>query len=71
MAETYTQAQLTALRTALASGVLIVEYDGKRVQYRSVSELQEAIRTVAAAIAQDAGGRPYKTFRFQTGKGYR
>jgi hypothetical protein len=35
----FTVAQLEAIETALASGELTVEYDGKRVTYRSATEL--------------------------------
>ena len=35
----YTTTQLQALEDAIASGELVVEYDGKRVTYRSMTEL--------------------------------
>jgi len=38
----YSRAQLNAVEAALASGALTVEYDGRRVTYRSVRELKEA-----------------------------
>jgi hypothetical protein len=40
MASPYTQTQLDALDTALAEGVLTIEYDGRRVTYRSLAEMQ-------------------------------
>jgi roadblock/LC7 domain-containing protein len=48
----FTQAQLTALQEAYASGVTEVTYDGKTVKYRSLTELAQAIATVAAALGQ-------------------
>lgn len=35
----FTTAQLTAVEAAIASGELLVEYEGKKVQYRSMSDL--------------------------------
>jgi hypothetical protein len=35
----FTQTQLDALDTAIAGGTLTVEYDGKRITYRSLSEM--------------------------------
>ena len=46
----YTTTQLAALQAALASGELSVEYDGKKVQYRSISELERAIAVVQGAL---------------------
>jgi hypothetical protein len=50
----YTTTQLAALQAALASGELSVEYDGKKVGYRSVAELERAISVVQGAL--EAGG---------------
>ena len=36
-------AAILALETALASGQLTVEYDGRRVTYRSASEIETAL----------------------------
>jgi hypothetical protein len=38
----YTVTQLTAIETAIATGELTVEYDGKRVTYRSMDDLLKA-----------------------------
>jgi hypothetical protein len=35
----WTQADLAALEAAIAKGVLIVEYNDKRVRYRSLDEM--------------------------------
>jgi hypothetical protein len=65
----YTEAQAQALREALASGVLTVEYDGKRVTYRSVAEIKEALAQVETALARDAGKR-VRQIRVVTNKGF-
>ena len=46
----YTQSQLDALEAALASGTLTVEFDGKRVTYRSLDEIQRAIDVIKKAL---------------------
>lgn len=53
----FTQAQLDALNGALATGELSVEYDGKRVQYRSIDELLKARNIVSAELAGAAGAK--------------
>ena len=52
---TYTTTQLEALKRALATGERRVSFGDKTVEYRSVEELQAAIRTVEAEIARNAG----------------
>lgn len=57
-----TTSDLTALETALASGELTVEYDGRRVTFRSVAELRSAIEYVKGEIASAAGTRTTQSF---------
>lgn len=54
---TYTLAQRDALKQAIASGVLKIAYDGKQVEYRSMTELKSALTEVEKALARD-GGQP-------------
>jgi hypothetical protein len=54
----YTEADLTRLQQALARGTTRVTVDGKTVEYRSTAELREAIRTVRAELAEQAGAAP-------------
>ncbi len=51
---TYTEAQLQALRDALARGERRVTFADKTVEYRSVEELKQAIAEVERAMHQDA-----------------
>lgn len=51
----YTTAQRDALKQAIASGVLRLSYDGKTVEYRSMTELKAALNEVEAALARDSG----------------
>lgn len=46
----FTLAQLDAIEAAMASGELIVEYEGKKVQYRSMADLVIARNTVRAEL---------------------
>ena len=52
---TYTPTQLDALKRALATGEHRVSFGDKTVEYRSVEELQAAIRTVESELARSAG----------------
>lgn len=38
----FTVEQLTAIESAIASGELVVQYNGKRVEYRSMADLVAA-----------------------------
>jgi len=61
---------LVALQWALANGERRVSLADKSVEYRSVAELKAAIRTVAAALARDAGAPPVRQIRVTTSKGF-
>ena len=65
----YTTAQLNTLKKALATGERRVSFGDKTVEYRSVAELQAAIRSVEADIAR--GERtPKRQIRVTTAKGF-
>ncbi len=48
-------ASIAALEDALASGELTVEIDGKRVSYRTVAELREALAYFKTKQAEQSG----------------
>ena len=48
---TWTQSELDALKSAYASGTLLVSYDGKSVEYGSEADLIRRIRTIEREIA--------------------
>lgn len=63
-----TQADLDALDAAILGSELEVEYGGRRVRFRSVSELREAYqhaKTVLASSQASAQARGGSTVRFQ------
>jgi len=66
----YTEAQLQALRDALARGERRVTFADKTVEYRSVEELKAAIREVEAALARDAGAPKTRQILVTTDKGF-
>lgn len=65
---TYTTTQLDALKRALATGERRVSFGDKTVEYRSVEELQSAIRTVKAELARGAGTSRNRQIRVTTRK---
>lgn len=50
-----TQEQLDALKAARASGEARVTYNGKTVEYRSISEIEQAIAAVESELAAQSG----------------
>ena len=50
MSAEFTQSQLDKLNAMIASGVLRSEYDGQRIEYRSMAELIRARDTVRAGM---------------------
>lgn len=53
----FTQAQLDALDEAIAEGVLVVEYQDKKVRYRSLAEMKSIREMMVADLClQDATG---------------
>lgn len=50
-----TQAMIDALEEALFSGELSIAYQGKRVEFRSVTEIREALAVARAEKAAASG----------------
>jgi hypothetical protein len=58
---TWTQAEIDALRAAVASGVLTVTYDGppkRSVTYQSLAQMRELLASMVQSTSQASGGRP-------------
>ncbi len=53
---TYTDADLAAVRAAIASGELSVMYAGRRVEFRSMDDLLKAEKRIQGALAAAAPG---------------
>ncbi|TDY35096.1 hypothetical protein [Janthinobacterium sp. 75] len=60
-----TQTDLDALDHAIASNEVEVEMDGRRVKYKSTSELITARNHVAALVRAAAPQQPRSSFRFR------
>ncbi len=66
---TYTEEHAQALREALATGEHRVSYDGKSIEYRSVSDLKAALAEVESALARQLGISKSRQIRMLTAKG--
>lgn len=66
----FTQEQLRAIETALARGERVVQYQDRRVEYRSVDELSRLRETIIRDLNKQAGrtGPNFVRF-FHAGKG--
>lgn len=51
----YTQGQIDALKSAIASGTQRVTYDGKTVEYRSLAEMVTALGMMEREVNAAAG----------------
>lgn len=51
----FTQTELDALKRSYATGVLEVEYDGKKTRYDSGDALMRRIKVIEAEIAAASG----------------
>lgn len=59
----WTDADVTALRTALKSGILTVEYDGppkRMITYQSLASMRALLAEMVADVRAAAGGASYK-----------
>lgn len=65
----YTTADLDALDSAIASSTLEVQYNDRRVKYRSMDELLQARQHVANQLAAASGRRGHHRFSFCTARG--
>lgn len=58
----FTQTQLDAIDTAIASGELSVTYDGRSVTYRSLDDLLKARALIVKQINSTIDRRSYAEF---------
>jgi len=54
----YTQTQLDALEEAIAEGALTVQYQDKRVTYRSLAEMETIRAAMRRALGLEANSGP-------------
>lgn len=60
----FTQTDLDNLNAAIVGSELEVEYQGRRVRFRSVAELRSAYEHVKAELAQTSTSARTGSFRF-------
>jgi DNA-binding FadR family transcriptional regulator len=65
----WTQQQLDAIETAIASGELTVRFGDRTVTYRSMAELLQARAVIREALAAEAGAATDRFSFAQTSKG--
>lgn len=63
------QARLENLKVALASGYLTVDYNGRHVTYRSIADIQAAIKDVETDINGLKGTAFVRTYHMNSRKG--
>lgn len=63
------QGRLDALKLAIANGRSEVSYAGRTTKYRSIIEIQAAIKDVEGDIAALSGTKVTRTYRFHSTKG--
>ncbi|MER9393887.1 MULTISPECIES: hypothetical protein [unclassified Mesorhizobium] len=64
------KAQKAALLKAMRSGALIVQHGDKRVQYRSMSEMRDALDGIKDEIADLEGAPKKRVFYIDARRGY-
>ena len=62
------QGRLDALKTAIGNGRSEVTYAGRTTKYRSIAEIQAAIKDVETDIAALNGSKIRRTYRFSSSK---
>lgn len=69
----FTQTDLDNINTAIATGEMTVEFNGRRVTYRSMDELERAKKHIEGEIARAAqptsAPRSVFQYRFTTARG--
>ena len=65
------EGQLTKLKRAIRSGALTVEHGDKRVTYRNMRELREALQGIEDELDEvDGKRRPRRMFYLGTDRGF-
>ena len=62
-------ARIAALEAALGDGTLTVEYDGRRLTYRSVAEIERALARLRGDLVTAQGGTRTRRFAVIAEKG--
>lgn len=66
----YTIQHLIAINQAIGSGALTVEYDGRRVTYRSIEDLLKAKVTIESYLNSSSGKVVVRQHRIEPRSGF-
>lgn len=70
MAETvFTQGMIDALKRSYASGTLRLTYEGKTIEYRSLTEMERAINKMQSEVNRSQGVQKSRQVRMKTRRG--
>ena len=58
----FTQAQINALHTAIAQGVLTVQFADRTITYRSLREMRDTLAMMESDVATAARPRAYRAW---------
>lgn len=67
---TFTEAEYAALKKAVATGALVVQYEDKRVEYRSISQMKEILSLMERELKGVSNTDIPRVVRMKTGKGF-
>lgn len=59
----YTTDNLAAINAAIASGALSVEFEGRKIMYRSMTDLLKAKAVIEDYLDTQAGAVPIRQYR--------
>jgi hypothetical protein len=65
----YTKSDLARVDRAIAGAELEVQYNGRRVRYRSMDELRQAREVILSDLAKQGRGRSRNSYLRHGGKG--
>jgi len=65
----FSQADIDALRSAMAKGALRVRFGDREVQYRSLDEMRELLREMEIEVGAASGVKRIRRVRLTTSKG--
>lgn len=66
---TYTPEMLAALERAYASGTKRLTYDGKTIDYQTLSDMERAINTIRRSLNKEAGIRKSRRVHLRSKRG--
>jgi hypothetical protein len=66
----FTEAEYTALKKAIASGALVVRYEDKQVEYRSIEQMERVLSKMERELKGTAGTDIIRQARIKTTKGF-